>query len=109
MALLREAWDELGDDKAGLVTISGYSGVGKSTIVSEFQKSLTASECRLISGKFQQYKKDVPYFAIVEAFESLFDMLLLSDQAVLDDFRNTFADSIGDQGRLLTAIFRSSN
>ncbi|MCF8089733.1 MAG: AAA family ATPase, partial [Desulfotignum sp.] len=105
MALLREALDELGDDKAGLVTISGYSGVGKSTIVSEFQKSLKASECRLISGKFQQYKKDVPYFAIVEAFESLFDMLLLSDQAVLDDFRNTFADSIGDQGRLLTAIF----
>ena len=105
MALLREALDELGDAKAGLVTISGYSGVGKSTIVSEFQKSLTASECRLISGKFQQYKKDVPYFAIVEAFESLFDMLLLSEQAVLDDFHYAFADSIRDQGRILTAIF----
>gem|GEM_PF-1741545 len=105
MGRLREALDELGDDKPGLVTISGYSGVGKSTIVSEFQKTLKANECRLISGKFQQYKKDIPYFAIVEAFESLFDMLLLSDQAVLDDFRSTFADSIRDQGRILTAIF----
>ena len=102
---LRKALHGLGDGKGRLFTISGYSGVGKSTIVTEFQKTLRPNECRLISGKFQQYKKDIPYFAIVEAFEALFDMLLLSDQAVLDDFRHDFADSIGDQGLILTAIF----
>ena len=102
---LKEALNGLGGGKIGLVTIAGYSGVGKSTIVSEFQKSLEADECRLISGKFQQYKKDIPYFAIVEAFETLFDMLLLSDQEGLDDFRNSFVDGIGDQGLILTSIF----
>ncbi|GAB6143405.1 AAA family ATPase [Desulfocicer niacini] len=102
---LKEALTGLSDGNVKLVTISGYSGVGKSTIVSEFKKTLAGNECRLISGKFQQYKKDIPYFAIVEAFDELFDMLLLSDQKVLDDFRSSFMDNIGDQGRILTSIF----
>lgn len=103
--LLRQAVEGLTGGKSPLVTIAGYSGVGKSTIVSEFRKSLLADECRLVSGKFQQYKKDIPYFAIVEAFEELFDTLLLSEQEVLDSFRADFAKSIGDQGLILTSIF----
>ena len=102
---LKDTVNGLSDGKGQLVTISGYSGVGKSTIVSELQNSLVADECRWISGKFQQYKKDIPYFAIVEAFDKLFDMLLLSDQKRLDAFRKSFAEHIGDQGLILTSIF----
>ena len=102
---LRKALKGLSDGKGRLVTIAGYSGVGKSTIVSEFQKTLAADECRLVSGKFQQYKKDIPYFALIEAFDELFDMLLLSDQKILDDFHKSFIDRIGDQGLMLTSIF----
>jgi predicted ATPase/signal transduction histidine kinase/CheY-like chemotaxis protein len=102
---LKEALKGLQDGQGRLVTISGYSGVGKSTIVTEFQKALSPDECRLISGKFQQYKKDIPYFALVEAFDELFDMLLLSDQEILDDFRKAFEDCIGDQGLILTSVF----
>lgn len=102
---LREALEGLLDGKGCLVTIAGYSGVGKSTIVSEFHKTLASDECRFVSGKFQQYKKDIPYFAFVEAFEELLNRLLLSDQEVLDDFKTSFANSIGDQGIILTSIF----
>ncbi|MBF0288914.1 MAG: AAA family ATPase [SAR324 cluster bacterium] len=96
------------DTKAGkiaLTTIAGYSGVGKSTIVSEFFRVREPDNSLLISGKFQQYKKDIPYFAIIEAFEELFDMLLLSKQITLDQFRKEFTKHIGDQGQILTSIF----
>ncbi len=105
IGLLKAAVKELADGKGRLVTIAGYSGVGKSTIVSEFQKKVAPVACRLISGKFQQYKRDIPYFAIVEAFNTLFDMLLLSEQTVLDDFCQLFTESIGEQGLILTSIF----
>ena len=102
---LEHALQNLAPEQTNGVVISGYSGVGKSTVMLEFQKSSPDTWCRIISGKFQQYKKDIPYFAIVEAFDDFFDLLLLSDQAVLDDFRNTFTCTIGDQGGILTAIF----
>ena len=102
---LEKALDGLQDGQGRLVTIAGYSGVGKSTIVTEFQNGLSPDDCRLISGKFQQYKKDIPYFALVEAFDELFDMFLLSDQKRLDKFREVFQDSIGDQGLILTSVF----
>ena len=91
--------------KVRLVTISGYSGVGKSTIALEFQKSLGNNEYRFISGKFQQYKKDTPYSALIEAFNTLFDMLLLSKQPVLDEFCQSFETAVGDQGGILTSVF----
>nr|WP_245569055.1 AAA family ATPase [Desulfobacter curvatus] len=102
---LKKAAESLKAGKVRLVCISGYSGVGKSTLVLEFQKSLGAHEYRFISGKFQQYKKDTPYFALIEAFNSLFDILLLSKQAVLDEFRSSFKTAIGDQGQILISVF----
>ncbi len=102
---LKKAADSLKEGKVSLVSISGYSGVGKSTLVLEFQKSIAARTFRFISGKFQQYKKDTPYFALIEAFDSLFDMLLLSKQAVLDEFCMSFKMAIGDQGQVLTSVF----
>nr|WP_320192276.1 AAA family ATPase [uncultured Desulfobacter sp.] len=102
---LKKAAESLKAGNVRLVCISGYSGVGKSTIVLEFQKSLPVHEYRFISGKFQQYKKDIPYFALIEAFNSLFDLLLLSIQAELNKFRRSFKTAIGDQGQILTSVF----
>ncbi len=104
LALLGKLSREPGDE-IKLVTVSGYSGVGKSTIVSKFKKTLSADDYWFISGKFQQYKKDIPYFAIIEAFDELFDMLLLSDQNTIDNFRTAFKENIGDQGLILTSVF----
>ena len=102
---LQQAVHRAANGEQVLVTISGYSGVGKSTIVTEFQRRREDHRSRLVAGKFQQYKKDIPYFAIIEAFEQLFDLLLLSKQHVLDGFRDRFQAEIGDQGLILTSIF----
>ncbi len=102
---LQKAVEQIREEKIRLVTIAGHAGVGKSTIVQAFQKSLAPGQCRFIAGKFQQYKKDIPYFAIVEAFDEFFDMLLLSDQKTLDDFQQSFENTIADQGMILTLVF----
>ena len=102
---LKKAAESLKEGKVRLVSISGYSGVGKSTLVREFQKSLSAHKFRFISGKFQQYKKDTPYLALKEAFNSLFDMLLLSKQAELNEFCSAFELAMNNQGQVLTSVF----
>jgi predicted AAA+ superfamily ATPase len=51
-----------------LVLVSGYSGIGKSSVVKELQKVLVPSRGLFASGKFDQYKRDVPYATLAQAF-----------------------------------------
>ena len=44
-----------------LVLVSGYSGIGKSAVVNELHKPLVPPRGLFASGKFDQYKRDIPY------------------------------------------------
>ena len=54
-----------------LVLVSGYSGIGKSAVVNELHKPLVPLRGLFASGKFDQYKRDIPYATLAQAFQSL--------------------------------------
>jgi serine/threonine protein kinase len=54
-----------------LVLVSGYSGVGKSSVVNELHKVLVPPRGIFTSGKFDQYKRDIPYSTLVQALQRL--------------------------------------
>ena len=54
-----------------LVLVSGYAGVGKSSVVNELYKVLVPPHGFFASGKFDQYKRDIPYATLAQAFQSL--------------------------------------
>src|SRR6185295_176560 len=59
-----------------LVLVSGYSGIGKSSVVNELHKPLVPPRGLFASGKFDQYKRDIPYATLAQAFQSLLRPLL---------------------------------
>ena len=54
-----------------LVLVSGYSGIGKSAVVNELHRALVPARGLFASGKFDQYKRDIPYATLAQAFQSL--------------------------------------
>ena len=54
-----------------LVLVSGYSGVGKSAVVNELHKALVPPRGLFAAGKFDQYKRDIPYATLAQAFQTL--------------------------------------
>ena len=54
-----------------LVLVSGYSGVGKSSVVNELHKALVPQRGLFAAGKFDQYKRDIPYATLAQAFQTL--------------------------------------
>src|SRR5215469_15816937 len=66
-----------------LVLVSGYSGVGKSSVVNELQPVLVPPRGLFASGKFDQYKRDIPYSTLAQAFQSLIRPLLGESEADL--------------------------
>jgi serine/threonine protein kinase len=84
-----------------LVLVSGYSGIGKSSVVNELHKVLVPPRGLFASGKFDQYKRDIPYSTLAQAFQSLIRPLLAKSDPELAGWRETFREALGPNGRLI--------
>ena len=84
-----------------LVLVSGYSGIGKSSVVNELHKALVPSRGLFASGKFDQGKRDIPYSTLAQAFQSLVRSLLSLNDAELASWREAFLEALGPNGRLI--------
>src|SRR5258707_3637544 len=87
-----------------LVLVSGYSGIGKSAVVHELHKALVPPRGLFASGKFDQYKRDIPYSTLVQAFQSLVRPLLGKSEAGLASWRETLLEALGPNGRLMVDL-----
>jgi PAS domain S-box-containing protein len=87
-----------------LVLVSGYSGIGKSAVVNELHKALVPPRGLFASGKFDQYKRDIPYATLAQAFQSLIRPLLGKSEAELTGWRHALREALGPNGRLMTDI-----
>src|SRR4051794_21110732 len=84
-----------------LVLISGYAGIGKSSVVDELHKVLVQPRGLFASGKFDQYKRDIPYATLVQAFQSLVRSLLSKSDTELASWRHALLEALGSNGRLM--------
>jgi PAS domain S-box-containing protein len=87
-----------------LVLVSGYSGIGKSSVVNELQKVLVPPRGLFASGKFDQYKRDIPYATLAQAFQSLIRPLLNKSEAELNDWRDALREALGPNGQLMVDL-----
>jgi len=86
---------------AELVLVSGYSGIGKSSVVNELHRVLVEPRGLFASGKFDQYKRDIPYSTLAQAFQSLIRPLLGKSDPELAGWREALREALGPNGRLI--------
>src|SRR5262245_39718221 len=84
-----------------LVLVSGYSGIGKSAVVDELPKVLVQPRGLFASGKFDQYKRDIPYATLAQAFQTLVRPLLSKSDTELAHWRHALLEALGANGRLM--------
>src|SRR5499426_955051 len=84
-----------------LVLVSGYSGIGKSSVVNELHKPLVPPRGLFASGKFDQYKRDIPYSTLAQAFQDLVRPLLGKSEGELARWRDALREALGPNGQLM--------
>ncbi|WP_260955880.1 trifunctional serine/threonine-protein kinase/ATP-binding protein/sensor histidine kinase [Pseudomonas citri] len=87
-----------------LVLVTGYSGIGKSSVVNELHKVLVPPRGLFASGKFDQYRRDIPYSTLVQAFQSLVRTLLGKGEAELAQWRQALQQALEPNARLMTDL-----
>src|SRR5258707_5314828 len=87
-----------------LVLVSGYSGIGKSSIVNELHKAIVWPRGIFISGKFDQHKRDIPYATLAQAFETLVRQILGKNELEVGRWRDAIRDAVGLNGQLVVNL-----
>ena len=84
--------------------VSGYSGIGKSSVVNELHKALVPPRGLFASGKFDQYKRDIPYSTLAQAFQSLDPTSSRQERGRAGELARRPAEALGPNGRLMVDL-----
>jgi len=102
---LRSAFNRVTENGQTVVAlVSGPSGVGKSSVVTEFHSCLAPTEALIGTGKFDMQVRDVPYTALTQAFGSLLRQVLTYDDDDVAAWRRALAEAIGPNGYLVSEL-----
>jgi PAS domain S-box-containing protein len=86
------------------VLVSGYSGIGKSSVVNELQSVLVPPRGLFASGKFDQYRRDIPYSTLAQVFQTLLRPLLTRNEADLAPWRGALREALGPNAGLMVDL-----
>ncbi|HEX4407141.1 MAG TPA: AAA family ATPase [Xanthobacteraceae bacterium] len=86
------------------VLVSGHAGIGKSHLVNELHKTIASPLGLFAAGKFDQYKRNIPYATIAQALQSLVRQLLGLREAELEPWRQALLDAVGQNGSLIVNL-----
>lgn len=87
-----------------LMLVSGYSGIGKTSVVQELQHALVPPRGLFASGKFDQHKRDIPYTTLAQALQGLIRPLLGKSEAELATWRTALAEALGPNAALMVPL-----
>src|SRR5262249_39390213 len=87
-----------------LVLVSGYSGIGKSSVVNELHKALVPPRGLFAAGKFDQSKRDIPYATLAQAFQTLTRSLLGKSEEELSKWRDDLCRALDPNGALISDL-----
>ena len=106
VARLLEAFERSRDDGAmvQMLLVGGQPGIGKSSLVREIAKPVTLSDGYFVSGKFEQYRRDIPYGALIHALRQLLKLVLAEDGDKGRSQRDRITNALGRNCQLLTEM-----
>jgi len=104
VATLMEAFERVSGGNSELMLVSGYSGIGKSSLVNEVQKPIVRQRGYFISGKFDQLKRNIPYASLIQAFAGLMRHLLTESSEKLAIWKEQLLEALGSNGQVIVDV-----
>ncbi|MEM7184160.1 MAG: serine/threonine-protein kinase PknK, partial [Spirochaetota bacterium] len=104
IAKLLFSFDRIANGSSELMIVKGYSGIGKSALVNEIHKPIVEKRGYFIGGKFDQFKRDIPYSAIILAFQDLVRQLLTEPEEKISHWKERILKAVGNNGQVIIDI-----
>lgn len=102
--ILIDGFEKAASGRCEFLLVSGYSGIGKSSLIHEIRKPITGKKGYFIFGKYNQFEQGVPYRGIIQAFKELIRQLLAQPQSSLNYWKSCLVDALGCNGQVILDI-----
>ncbi|MEM9092774.1 MAG: serine/threonine-protein kinase PknK, partial [Cyanobacteria bacterium P01_F01_bin.53] len=101
---LLDAFERVSQGAVELMLVAGFSGIGKTAVVNEIHKPVTQRKGYFIKGKFDQFKRNIPFSAFVQAFRSLMGQLLGESDTALAAWQRKILAAVEGSGQVLIDV-----
>ncbi|OCQ99690.1 serine/threonine protein kinase [Oscillatoriales cyanobacterium USR001] len=87
-----------------MMLVAGFSGIGKTAVINEVHKPIVRQRGYFIKGKYDQFNRNIPFSAFVQAFRDLMGQLLSESDTQLQTWKDQILAAVGDNGQVLIDV-----
>jgi len=101
---LLSAFERISQGHTEILLVAGFSGIGKTAVVNEVHKPIIRQRGYFIKGKFDQFKRDIPFWAWVQAFQNLMRQLLTESAVEIQAWKAFILEALGENGQVIIDV-----
>ncbi|NEO88154.1 MAG: serine/threonine-protein kinase PknK, partial [Spirulina sp. SIO3F2] len=101
---LLDAFERVANGNSEMLLVAGFSGIGKTAVVNEVHKPIVRQKGYFIKGKFDQFNRNIPFSAFVQAFRELMGQLLSELDEELNTWKTKILKAVGEDGQVLIDV-----
>ncbi|MBD2163029.1 AAA family ATPase [Calothrix membranacea FACHB-236] len=101
---LLNAFERVSKGNTEIILVAGFSGIGKTAVVNEIHKPIVRQRGYFIKGKFDQFNRNIPFSAFVQALRDLMGQLLSESDAQLQIWKNQILKALGDNAQVIVDV-----
>ncbi len=104
VSTLLQAFERVSLGATEMMLVAGFSGIGKTAVVNEVHKPIVRLRGYFIKGKYDQFQRNIPFSAFVQAFRDLMEQLLTESDATLQQWKNKILAAVGENGQVIIEV-----
>ncbi|MHC0067533.1 trifunctional serine/threonine-protein kinase/ATP-binding protein/sensor histidine kinase [Nostoc sp. UIC 10890] len=101
---LLEVFERVSLGATEMMLVAGFSGIGKTAVVNEVHKPIIRQRGYFIKGKYDQFQRNIPFSAFVQAFRDLMAQLLTERDSQVEKWKNKILEAVGDNGQVIIDV-----
>ncbi len=101
---LLAAFERVSGGSTEMILVAGFSGIGKTAVVNEVHKPIVRQRGYFIKGKFDQFQRNLPFSAFVQAFRDLMGQLLSETDAKVEQWKSEILAALGDSAQVIVEV-----
>jgi len=101
---LLDAFERVAQGSSEIMLVAGFSGIGKTAVINEVHKPIVRQRGYFIKGKFDQFQRNIPFSAFVQAFRDLMGELLGETANQLQEWKSKILSELGENGKVIIEV-----
>ncbi|MEH2439104.1 trifunctional serine/threonine-protein kinase/ATP-binding protein/sensor histidine kinase [Nostoc sp.] len=103
-ATLLQAFERVSSGATEMMLVAGFSGIGKTAVVNKVHKPIVRQRGYFIKGKYDQFNRNIPLSAFVQAFRDLMAQILSESDTQLLQWKEKILSALGENGQVLIEV-----